>query len=70
MGEIKDLNGPIFTGLVQWGSEYRTSLVFKWSKRGWMPKGLVFEYKTAQPFEYWRNGRHLVFLYTGLLFEW
>ena len=37
--------------LVQWGSEYQTSLVFKWSKRGWMPNGLVFEchLNTGQP---------------------
>ena len=29
---------------LQWGSEYQTSLVFKWSERGWMPNGLVFEH--------------------------
>ena len=29
--------------LLQWGSEYQTSLEFKWSKRGWMPNGPVFE---------------------------
>ena len=36
---------------IQWGSEYRTSLVFKWSKRGQMPNGLVFEchLNTGQP---------------------
>ena len=28
---------------VQWRTEYRTSLVFKWPIRGWMPNGLVFE---------------------------
>ena len=33
------------------GSEYRTCLVLKWSKRGWMPNGLVFEchLNTGQP---------------------
>ena len=25
---------------IQWGSEYRTCLMFKWSKRGWMPNDL------------------------------
>ena len=29
--------------LIQWGSEYQTSSVFKWSKRGWMPNGPVFK---------------------------
>ena len=28
---------------IQWGSEYRPSLVCEWSKRGWMPNGLVFK---------------------------
>ena len=28
---------------IQWGSEWQTSLVFKWSKRGWIPNGLVFK---------------------------
>ena len=28
---------------LQWGSEYQTSLVLEWSKRGWIPNGLVFE---------------------------
>ena len=28
---------------LQWGSTYQTSLVVEWSKRGWMPNGLVFE---------------------------
>ena len=50
------------TNKIQWGSEYKTSLLFKWSKRGWMPNGLVFECRTAQPFEYLTNGHHLVFL--------
>ena len=36
---------------VQWRSEYRTSLVFEWSKRGLMPIGQVFEchLNTRQP---------------------
>ena len=36
---------------LQWGSKFQTSLVFKWSKRGWMPNGLVFECHliTGQP---------------------
>ena len=36
---------------IPWGSEYQTSLVFKWSKRDWMPNGLVFEchLNTGQP---------------------
>ena len=52
---------------LQWGSKFQTSLVFKWSKRGWMPNGLVFECHlitgTAQPFEYQTNRHHLVFFY-------
>ena len=28
---------------IQWGSEYRTSLVFKWSKVVWSPNGPIFE---------------------------
>ena len=40
--------------LLQWESEYWTSLVFKWSKRGWMPNGPVFKWHlnnriTGQP---------------------
>ena len=31
---------------------------------------MLFEYWTAQPFEYRRNGCHLVFLCTGPVFEW
>ena len=27
---------------IQLGSEYQTRLVFKWSKRDWMPNGSVF----------------------------
>ena len=30
---------------------------------------MPFEDRTAQPFEYWTNGRRLVFLCTGLVFE-
>ena len=43
-------------------------LVFKWSKRGWMLNGLI-EYQTGLPFEHRTNGRYLVFLCTGLVFE-
>ena len=28
---------------LQWGSEYQTSSVFKWSKRSWMPNSSVFK---------------------------
>ena len=31
---------------------------------------MPFEYRTDQPFENRTNGRHLVFLCTGLVFEW
>ena len=36
---------------VQWASEYQTISVFKWSKRGQMPNGLVYKchLKTGQP---------------------
>ena len=36
---------------VQWGSENWTSSVFKWSHKGWIPNGLVFErhLNTRQP---------------------
>ena len=36
---------------MQWASEYRISLVFKWLKRGWMLNGLVFKchLNTRQP---------------------
>ena len=27
------------------GSEYQTSLVFQWSKRDWMPNGLLFRHQ-------------------------
>ena len=33
---------------LQCGSEYPTKSVFKWSKRGWMTNGPVFEYQTDQ----------------------
>ena len=60
---------------LQWESEWQTGVVFKSSQRGWMPNGLVLDchlntYWTAQPFEYRRNRRHLVFFYTGPVFEW
>ena len=42
---------------IEWGSEYGTSLIFKWSRRGWMPNGVVFK-SHLKP----ANGRHLVFL--------
>ena len=45
-----------------WGSEYLTSLVFIWLKRGWMPNGLVLEchLNTGQMdvillFKYWSS---------------
>ena len=34
---------PLYGKQIQWGSEYQTSLVFEWLKRGWMPNGLVFK---------------------------
>ena len=42
-------NGSYYS--LQRGSEYRTSKVFKWSKRGWMTNGLVFKFhlNTGQP---------------------
>ena len=43
--------------VIQWGSKYPTSSVFKCLKRGWMPNGLVFEH--------WTKGCHLVFICTG-----
>ena len=45
-----ELCSPVHT-VILWGSEYQTSLVFKWSKRGWMPTGPVFEchLNTGQP---------------------
>ena len=32
-----------FDGRIKWVSEYGTSLIFKWLKRGWKPNGTVFE---------------------------
>ena len=54
-----------------WGYEYQTSVVFKWSKRGWKPNGLVlkcnliithhYHFNTGQIFSYvlvqYLNGR-------------
>ena len=36
---------------LEFGSEYQTCLLFKWSNRGWMSNGLVFEchLNTGQP---------------------
>ena len=36
---------------VEWGSEYQTSLVFEWLKRGWKLNGPVFKChsNTGQP---------------------
>ena len=62
---------------LQWGSEYQTSLVFEWSKRGWMPNGLVFEcyLNTRQP-KHLNTGQmdailfsYLLVCYRQLLFE-
>ena len=59
---------------LQWGSEYFSSLVFKWSKRGWTPNALVskchLKTEQPQPFEYQTNEHHLIFLCTGLVFKW
>ena len=40
-----------FSNEIQWGFDYQTSLVFEWSKRGWMPNILVFKchLHTRQP---------------------
>ena len=61
--------------VIQWGSEFWTSSVFEWSKRGRMPIDrsgiqMPFQFWTSRPFEYGTNGRHLVFLFTGTVFEW
>ena len=57
---------------MQWESEYQTSSVFKWLKRGWMPNGPVFKchlyIKQARPFKSRTNGSHLASLCTGSLF--
>ena len=52
---------------LQWGSGYQTCLAFKWSKRGWMSNGLVFEchLNTGKT-----KVRHIVFLCTGPVSEW
>ena len=37
---------PVYRSTIywlQWGSEYRTSLVFKWSKVVWSPNGSLFQ---------------------------
>ena len=34
----------IYSKKIQWGSETRTSLDFKWSKKGWVANGLDFEW--------------------------
>ena len=36
----------------------------------WSGFGMTFEYRTAQRFEYQTNGRRIVFLCTGPVFEW
>ena len=57
--------------VVQWRSEYGTSLVFKWSKKSdakWSSIQMQFEYLTAPPFSYQINECHLVLFYTGLDF--
>ena len=53
---------------VQWGSEYRTSLVLEWSKRGWMPNGPVFEchLNTGQP-NHFKTGQMDAFLFSYVL---
>ena len=54
--------------VVQWGSEYQTSLVFKWSKLVRLPNGLLFEcHLNAALNLVWDSDRHLN---TGLVFEW
>ena len=55
--------GDLNTELV-WYLNGRKRLDAKWSSFR-MP----FEYRTAQPFEYWKNGSHLVFFCTGPVFE-
>ena len=81
---VRQLNNDIWTTTIeqrtlkqvmQQGSEYRTTLVFEWSKSSRMPNGLIqmpFEYRRARPFEY-RRARpleyHLVFLCTRWVFK-
>ena len=45
------MNSSIFDKVIQRESEYQTSLVFKWLKRGWMPNDPLFEchLNTGQP---------------------
>ena len=42
---------PLPLNIIQWGSEYQTSLVFKWSKKvldaKWSGFQMPFEYRTA-----------------------
>ena len=56
---------------IQWGSEYRTSLVFKWSKRGRMPNGLVFEchLNTVKP-NHLNNGQMDAILFSYVLVQY
>ena len=43
--ETQDLSAQ---KIIQWGSEYQTSPVFEWLKRGWLPNGLVLECHIGQ----------------------
>ena len=49
---------------IKWGSEYQTSFGSNGlnSKRGWVRNDPVFEYWTAQPFEYWNKWTPSCFL--------
>ena len=55
---------PFLSVYVQWGSEFRTSLDFEWSKRGWVANSLEFEWdlKSGSPttFKIGTNGCHSV----------
>ena len=43
---------------VHWGSEYQTSLVFTWSKWGWMPNGPVFKgHLNSGQRNHWNTGQ-------------
>ena len=59
--------------LGQWGSDYQTSLVFEWLKRGWMPNGPVFEcnLNTIQP-SHLNNGQMdtILFPYELVLYSY
>ena len=57
-------SGDLNTELV-WCSNGGKKLDAKWS--GFQ---MPFQYRTAQPSEYWTNGRHIVFSCTGPVFEW